>query len=276
MKGQELFNRLVSQNNFWDAQLVGKNLLCKEPGNQSVFEAYFDFCIKICCLPIEIETRRFYLKEAELSLSVFSERTDFSELTLKFIECKRDKLIEASHSVNDSVQEEISNHTKKLESINQTNLSKLVRLKGEFLECSTQNDFDRLITKMSEIENSFIKESFTDTQRLQYESLTKDFSELVSKSMANIAKKNDIEYNRKAAKSFKSAFDLFKKNPGIYSGNDGKLYELVANYLFAFDAKRLFNETLVYYNHVYTYIFNKLDDDGKFRFTQFSFDTPKI
>ena len=67
MKEQELFNTLVSQNNFWDAQLVGKNLLCKEPANQSIFEAYFDFCIKICDLPIEIETRRFYLKEAEFA-----------------------------------------------------------------------------------------------------------------------------------------------------------------------------------------------------------------
>lgn len=276
MKGLELFNSLASQNNFWDAQLVGKNMLCKDPANQSVFEAYFDFCIRICSLPIEIETRKFYLKEAELSLSIFSERTDFNELTLKFIECKRVKLIEASHSVNDSIQEELSNQTKILVSTNQTNLSKLVRLKGEFLEVSTQNDFDRLITKMSEIENSFFKESFSDTQRLQYESLTKDFSELVSKAMTNIAQKNDIEYNRRAAKSFKSAFNLFKKNPGLYSDNDGKLYELVANYLFAFDAKRLFNETLVYYNHVYTYIFNKLDDEGKFRFTQFSFDTPKI
>lgn len=276
MKEQELFNSLVSQNRFWDAQLVGKNLLCKNPENQNIFESYFDFCTQMCGLPIEIETRKFYLKEAELSMSVFSERADISEDILEFIESKRRKLVGTSRSLNDSIQEEITVQEKKIETVNQNNLAQLVKLKGDFLKCSSQNEFDRLIKLMSDIEVSFYKDSFTDTQRLQYETLTKDFSDLVSKAMARIAKENDIEYNRKAVESFKSAFDLFKKDTSSYTGSDRKLYELVANYLFAFDAKRLFNETLVFYNHVYTYIFNKLDDDGKFRFTQFSFDTPKI
>lgn len=276
MKEQNLFINLVSQNKFWNAQLVGKNLLCKDPANQNTFEAYFDFCIKICRLPIEIETRTFYLKEAELSLSVFCERAEISESVLKVIEVKRQNLVEASRIINETIQDEISKQNKEIESVNQVCLRKLVQLKGEFLKCTNQKEFDRLIMQMSEIEKSFDKESFSDTQQLQYDALTKDFSDLVSKSMARIVRESDIEYNRKAAESFKSAFDMFKNRPELYTANDSKLYELVAKYLFAFDAKRLFNETLVYYNHVYTYIFNKLDDDGKFRFTQFSFDTPKI
>lgn len=276
MREQELFNSLISQNRFWDAQLVGKNLLCKNPGNQNIFEAYFDFCTHMCALPIEIETRKFYLREAELSIAVFSEKADINEDVLKVIESKRRKLVSTSRSLNESIQEEVAVKEKEIEIDNQNNLGYLVKLKGEFLKCSSQNEFDKLIKKMSDIEGSFYKDSFTDTQRLQYESLTKDFSDLVSKAMARIAKDNEIEYNRKAVESFKKAFDLFKKNTSSYTGSDSKLYELVANYLFAFDAKRLFNETLVFYNHIYTYIFNKLDDEGKYRFTQFSFDTPKI
>lgn len=108
-----------------------------------------------------------------------------------------------------------------------------------------------------------------------YNSLTRDFSTLVSQKMAEFTHNEDTQYNKRAAKSFKKAFELFKENEDKYKKFDRELYGLVSEYLFAFDAKRLFNECLVYYNHVYSYIFNKLDDDGKFRFTQFSFDTPK-
>ena len=47
---------------------------------------------------------------------------------------------------------------------------------------------------------------------------------------------------------------------------------LVSSTLFAFDAGRLFNETLIYYNHVYSFIFGKLDDDGKLALTRYSIE----
>lgn len=276
MKDNELFDQLVSQNNIWDAQLVGKNLFCKNPFDKNIFELYFDFCIKVCLLPIEIETRRFFSKEAELSLSIFSEKAEIDVIILAFIEEKRQSLVKASHLINETIHAENSLNEEKISSQNQACLEKLIRLKGAFLDCTSQNKFDELITQLAEVEDNLIKDSFSDIQKLQYDSLTKDFSTLVSQSMARISQSKDIEYNRSAASSFKKAFDLFKGDTETYIKSDSKLYELVAHYLFAYDAKRLFNETLVYYNHVYTYIFNKLNDEGKYRFTQFSFDTPKV
>ena len=46
MESVELFNNL-KDTNIWDAQVVGKNLFCKSPGNLEYFCTYFDFCIKI-------------------------------------------------------------------------------------------------------------------------------------------------------------------------------------------------------------------------------------
>lgn len=40
----------------------------------------------------------------------------------------------------------------------------------------------------------------------------------------------------------------------------------------SYDAGRLFNETLIFYNHVYSYIFNKLDDNGKLELTKYSIE----
>ena len=37
-----------------------------------------------------------------------------------------------------------------------------------------------------------------------------------------------------------------------------------------FDASRLYNETLVYYNHVYNYILGQLSDEEKFTLTKYA------
>ena len=59
----ELFNAL-KDTNFWDAQIVGKNLFCKYPDNSEYFTAYFDFCIQVAWYPVEVETCSFFFSEA--------------------------------------------------------------------------------------------------------------------------------------------------------------------------------------------------------------------
>lgn len=83
--------------------------------------------------------------------------------------------------------------------------------------------------------------------------------------------KSNIAYNKKAVESYDKAFKMFKNNEGKYK-NQTQLFSLVSSTLFAYDVARLFNETLIYYNHIYSYIFGKLDDDGKLALTRFSIE----
>ena len=271
----ELFKNL-QENNIWDAQIVGKNLFCKNPADSYILSEYFDFCIKVANYPIDIETRNFFINEAELSLTIFTEKANIDETNLKFIQKKRSILVSTSTEINNIVIENEKNLLTECKSINNDALTALSRLKGRIASATNQTEFENILSEMSIYENKIDKEILTDTQTALYNNLTREFSTLVSKKMADFAYNKDIRYNKDAATAFKKAFDLFKNNESKYKESDDQLYELVAKYLFAYDAKRLFNETLVYYNHVYTFIFNKLDDDGKYRFTQFSFDTPKI
>lgn len=89
--------------------------------------------------------------------------------------------------------------------------------------------------------------------------------------MREMEYKNNIAYNKKAAEAYDKAFKLFKGNESNYK-NQTQLFNLVSSTLFAYDAAKLFNETLIYYNHVYSYVFGKLDDDGKFALTRFSIE----
>ena len=270
----ELFNAL-KDTNFWDAQIVGKNLFCKYPDSAEYFTAYFDFCIKVAGYPVEVETCSFFLSEAELALNVFSEKVDMTEESLSFIQGKRAELIKVSSKVNEVIAKNDRAAYDQQVKANTDALTKLATLRDELLSVRTQEAFEATLSAIAVADNSLDKSIFTDNQASIYESLTRGYSELVSKKMAELAHDEDVKYNKEAAQAFKKAFTLFKADEGRYKNHDNNLYELVAKYLFAYDARRLFSETLIYYNHVYSYIFNKLDDDAKYRFTQFSFDTPK-
>ena len=89
--------------------------------------------------------------------------------------------------------------------------------------------------------------------------------------MRELEYKKNVAYNKQAADSFAKAFNQFRNNESKYK-NQTQLFSLVSTTLFAYDASRLFNETLIYYNHVYSYIFSKLDDDGKLALTRFSIE----
>ncbi|MBQ6167260.1 MAG: hypothetical protein IJK41_07555 [Muribaculaceae bacterium] len=272
----ELFKKLIQENSVWDAQIVGKNWFCQNPGKVDCFKDYFDFCLKVASWRVEIETRTFFASEADLALNVFSEKCKLDESTLGIIQESRSKLVNVSNDINSFIQNQAQEEEDAVVKSNNEVLSKLAKLKTEMVQVDNQKQFDRVLIKMSELEDRLDKTLLTSDQLKLYNSLTKDFSSLVSKKMAEISHNEDTQYNKRAADSFKKAFDLFKANEDKYKQSESELYGLVSQYLFAFDAKRLFNECLVYYNHVYSYIFNKLDDSGKFRFTQFSFDTPKL
>ena len=271
----ELFDKLIKENKIWDAQIVGKNLFCQNPGEVTCFKNYFELCIKVASWEIEIETRSFFATEAELALNVFSEKCNINGKTLKIIQDSRSELVSVSNDINLYVQKQTNEQELAAFESNNKVLAGLSKLKTEMNGANDQIEFDKVLVKMSNYEEGLDKTILTPEQNTLYNSLTRDFSALVSQKMADISHKEDIQYNKTAADSFKKAFELFKANEDKYKKSDSELYGLVSQYLFAFDAKRLFNECLVYYNHVYSYLFNKLDDNGKFRFTQFSFDTPK-
>lgn len=270
----ELFDKLKS-NNIWDAQIVGKNQFCKYPENQEYFTAYFDFCIEVSGYPIEIETRSFFLSEAELALNVFSERVDMMEDVLTLIQKKRKDLIQASSMINEAIAKNEADAYESRVKVNTDALTKLASLRDDLFTINTQESFEKILGEIALVDSSLDKTIFTKKQTLTYESLTRGYSEQVSRKMAELAHNKDVKYNKEATQAFRKAFTLFKKDESKYKGHESNLYELVSKYLFAYDVKHLFSETLIYYNYVYSYIFNKLDDDGKYRFTQLSFDTPK-
>ena len=114
-------------------------------------------------------------------------------------------------------------------------------------------------------------DNLTSEQKTHYDQLNKSCTDTISAKMRQLEYKDNIDYNKKAVNAYNSAFTSFKNNESRYK-DKSQLFGLVSTTLFAYDAGRLFNETLIFYNHVYSYIFNKLDDNGKLELTKYSIE----
>ena len=154
------------------------------------------------------------------------------------------------------------NEKQEIERHNSGCLKKLYTLKDKLQAASGQEEFDAILAQIGQVDSEIVKDGFTQEQSETYDILTKEHTELISFKMRELEQKKNVSYNKQAADAFAKAFNQFRNNESKYK-NQTQLFSLVSTTLFAYDASRLFNETLIYYNHVYSYIFSKLDDDGK-------------
>ena len=150
-------------------------------------------------------------------------------------------------------------------------LTEIYNLKNKLSSAKEKDEFDGILEKLGEADIKINKDALTEDQQRRYDELTKECTDLISQKMRELEHRNNMAYNKRAVSSYADAFSRFKRDESKYT-QESQLYALASETLFAYDAARLFNETLVYYNHVYSYIFSKLDDSGKLALTRFSIE----
>lgn len=158
-----------------------------------------------------------------------------------------------------------------IEATNTTQIKKLYTIKQKLENAKTHAEFDKLLQEISAVDAEIDHDNLTSEQKTHYDQLNKSCTDTISAKMRQLEYKDNIDYNKKAVNAYNSAFTSFKNNESRYK-DKSQLFGLVSTTLFAYDAGRLFNETLIFYNHVYSYIFSKLDDNGKLELTRYSIE----
>lgn len=271
----DLFEKLYNSNDIYNADMVIKNLLNRNINDLDTFKTYYDFKIKVASWDIDIPTRKLFLNEVETGLIYFSENVEINAEILEYInECKAEihslynYLIDLEQNIEASKLEEEKKSNNEL-------LKKLVNYKFEIYNCKTEDNFQQILSSVQEVEKNLNTDLFSNEQYKLYEDLTRDYSNVVSNKMAEFEKLKLKEYNKKAVNSFRYVFDTFSKDEDTYKNNFSQLSRLVGNYLFNYDSSKLLNETLIYYNQIYSFIFGKLNDEGKFKLTEIAVDSKK-
>ena len=266
-----LFNKFKEAGKISDALLAGRNIFNRNPGNAEVFEEYFSYLCSLAETLPSLADRTDFANQAGVVLSYFIENADITEDKITDILTYQTRLSTVFSELEKAQQDIAEKELKERLQHNSKSLVELYTLKDKMQTLSSQKELDEILSRIRQIDAAIDKEIFNQEQNNAYEDLTKSLTDLISTKMREFEKEKNIEYNKKAAESFALTFNQFRRNESKYR-NQTQLFALVSTSLFAYDASRLFNETLIYYNHVYSYIFSKLDDDGKLALTRFSFD----
>lgn len=267
----ELFNTYKNAGKISQALMVGRNAFNRNSDNAEVFDAYFSYLCTLAETLPALADRSHFADQANVALSFYIENADLTELVVGDIMEYRSRLDTIYNAIAKDQQERSEKQRKEIEHHNSDCLNELYTLKDKLRTTSSKKKFDELLGQIRGVDAKIDKESFTKEQSDTYDSLTKEHTDLISSKMREFEYKKNVAYNKQAADSFAKAFNQFRSNEGKYK-NQTQLFSLVSATLFNYDASRLFNETLIYYNHVYSYIFSKLDDEGKLALTRFSIE----
>lgn len=266
-----LFEKYKNDGKITEALLVGRNLFNRNSGDEKIFSAYFEYLCTLAETLPSLADRINFAEQASVALAFYSENTELTSESVDALSGQQQRIDGILSEIESTKAKRVADERAEIEAHNSECLKKLYSLKDEMHRATTQDEFDKILVKIGETDTAMDKDEFTDEQSSIYKSLTKGHTELISEKMHQLEHIKNIAYNKQAADAFASAFDRFRKDENKYR-NQSQLFLLASTTLFAFDASRLFNETLIYYNHVYSYIFSKLDDDGKLALTRYSIE----
>lgn len=262
-----LFKTYIYQADITDALLVGQNIFLKNKGNKEIFTLYFDLLLSIADNnPASAEK---YLEQAVNVLSMFSENVDISAAQVQYI---RDCEVKLTASVTKMEEYKHQERVRALKKIIENNDRILGRIKDIIKELSVETvreSFDELLVEMSARDLELDKDNFVERQRKEYDLLTKKCQQVIDAKFKEYERLANVKYNQEALASYEKIFRLFK-DPANNEYHANQIIEL-----FMYDASRLFNETLVYYNHVYNYVLSKLNDEEKLSITKLAIITEK-
>ncbi len=267
----KLFFEYKDASKISEALLVGKNMVNKNPGNYEMFQAYVGLLFSLAEKLPSLPERKEFAGQAEIALAFFEENADLSPDIIMAINRYKQKLADAMKSIRDEEGRRADEALQEIQAGNNEQLKSLYMLKKKLAEARTRNEFEGVLQEISLTDAKIDHDYITAEQKAHYDQINKDCTACISDKMREIEHWENMSYNKKAVEAYSEAFRKFKENEGKYK-NLTQLYSLVSSTLFAYDAARLFNETLIYYNHVYSYIFSKLDDNGKLDLTRLSIE----
>lgn len=266
-----LFFDYKNSGKITEALLVGRNAINRNPGDNESISVYVDLLLDLAEKLPSLNERKTYVGQANATLSFYEENVELTPEIIEKITEYRNRLGVIAVAIDDEENAKENDGLRQIQAENGRLIKELFSIKQRISNARKKEKFYRSLQDLRLIDSKIEHDYLTDDQIVLYDQLNRECSDIISSKMRELEHLSNVEYNKKAVAAYDSAFKRFKYDENKYK-NQTQLFELVSSTLFAFDAGRLFNETLIYYSHVYSYIFGKLDDDGKLAITRFSIE----
>lgn len=262
----DLFKSYKNAGQTDKALIAADIMLHREPGNRETFDLFWSYLCELETKAENIEDKRFYARQARSALELYYRNAELTEKVIDEIEKYHRQMGDIYGEIEKMQQELETAEHKAVKAFNQEKLDRLGELKEQMEKSNNDKEYDSLLAESGRIDSEISKDFLDDEQLAAYSRLTNKYAAVAGEKMH----RKNAAYNNKAIQDYYGVYCKFKGDEAKYKSNFRCLHSLVKDTLFGYDPSRLFNETMIYYNHVYTYIFNKLDDYTKMKFTQFS------
>ena len=266
-----LFNEYKDSGKISEALLIGRNMVNKDPGDAECVDAYIDLLLSLAEKLPSLEEKKGLVSQANITISFYEENADLTADIIEKIGVYRERLDGAVSKINKIENEKTASGYEQIVAENTRQIKQLYGIKQKLANAKNQDEFDSILKEISLVDAQIEHDYLVEEQKALYDQLNRDCTDCISEKMRELEYAKNVDYNKKAVEAYDRAFKKFKSDESKYK-NQTQLFSLASSTLFAYEAGRLFNETLIYYNHVYSYIFSKLDDDGKHALTRFSIE----
>ncbi len=259
----ELYEKLLSEKNWNNAYIVIKNLFNKNVGDKNVFKEFIDLNLYLAMESKDVEQRKMYANEAIEGLTLFSENTDLNEEILNFINDVQKKINDVCTEIDNDENKLYEEANRIIEEDNEKYLNEIDEKIDELNENISEDEkFESLLLEISKIDEGINKDFLNEEQGIKYGELINKLTEIQNKKMINDNKIAIYRY-RGVLKDFKLNEKKYIMYENVYTLKNVILYRL-----FSMNKYNLFEETSMYYNYVYQYIFSKVDDETKYKMTE--------
>lgn len=270
-----LFQEFLTKNDIWQANLLIKNIFNKNIENRDIFQTFYEFSIKIANWNLDIPTRKMFLEQASSAVIFFSENALLTSDVIEMVYACQNEVDNIRNEINRIEQIQIDRRVEDAKKEQSELILKLTEYKFALGKSRNQQEFNTLLEKIKVVEEQIDVSFLTEMDEKLYKELTMDYPNIINQKLNEFEKVKVKEYNKKAVSDFYQVFNEFKQNEDKYKTSMLELKRLVRTRLFSYDAGRLLNETIIYYNHVYSYIFGKLDEVGKYNLTELAIELEK-
>ncbi|MEK5379353.1 hypothetical protein [Niallia sp. FSL W8-0635] len=270
-----LFQEFLTKNDIWQANLLIKNIFNKNIENRDVFQTFYEFSIKIANWNLDIPTRKLFLEQAFSAVIFFSENALLTSDVIEMVYACQNEVDNIRNEITRIEQIQIDRRVEDAKKEQSELILKLTEYKFALGKSRNQQEFNTLLEKIKVVEEQIDVSFLTEMDEKLYKELTMDYPNIINQKLNEFEKVKVKEYNKKAVSDFYQVFNEFKQNEDKYKTSMLELKRLVRTRLFSYDAGRLLNETIIYYNHVYSYIFGKLDEEGKYNLTELAIELEK-
>lgn len=258
------YKKAKTDNNYSDVLLAGQNIFAKNPGNFDFFSKYVEMLFDYynSCKDKNVIN---YISNA---LSVFSENVEINDASISFIRQCESKIKYYYSSIEKNEEKEKREYLKTLITSNDKIIEKIKTLISDLEFERNEETYLSILNEITKEDEMLNVDNFVERQKKDYDGLTKRLSKIIEEKNKDFERQKNVQYNSDAINTYERLFKAFCNKNIEY--NEGQIVDL-----FAFDTTRLFNETIVYYNYVYSFIFNRLDDESKVKMTRLAILTEK-